>query len=253
MNKTFANALLLILLFSACTAYHPSQMLRTGPDFKYDQFSDTLHARNYQIAPNDKILIQLFTHNAESVFYVDPSLESDISGGGINNGIECLVEYDGTVKIPVLNRVKVSGYTVREVEKMLEEMYADYFNDPFVLIKVTNNRVIVFPGGEGGIAKVVLLQNSNTTLFEALAEAGGINDGRADKIKLIRGDLKNPEVYLIDLSTVDGMKQANLILQANDIIYVEPRMRLSNKLTSEIMPLLSFTASILVLITIASR
>ena len=142
--------------------------------------------------------------------------------------------------------------TIRQAEESLEKAYADYFNDPFVKIRVINNRVIVFPGGEGGIAKVVKLENSNTTLFEALAEAGGIINGRADKIKLIRGDLKNPDVYLIDLSTVDGMKQADLILQANDIIYVEPRLRLSYFVTTELMPYLTFTVSLLPISTLSS-
>ena len=53
--------------------------------------------------------------------------------------------------------------------------------------------------------------------------AGGLADkGRAARIKLIRGDLADPEVYLIDLATIEGISQADIILQANDIIYVEP-------------------------------
>ena len=54
-------------------------MLKTGPDFEYAQFPDSLKKENYKIAPNDKLFIQLFTHNAESIFYVDPNLESDIT------------------------------------------------------------------------------------------------------------------------------------------------------------------------------
>ena len=46
---------------------------------------------------------------------------------------------------------------------------------------------------------VHILENNNTTLLEALAIAGGISTGKAKRIKLIRGDLKDPKVYLIDL------------------------------------------------------
>jgi polysaccharide export outer membrane protein len=68
------------------------------------------------------------------------------------------------------------------------------------------------------------LQNQNTSLLEALALSGGVSaNGKAHRIKLIRGDLKNPQVYLIDLSTIDGMKKANMTLQGNDIVYIEPR------------------------------
>ena len=69
----------------------------------------------------------------------------------------------------------------------------------------------VFPGA-GGEGKVVNLENENTTLIEALALAGGItNTGKANKIKVIRGDLRNPKVMLVDLSTIEGMKQSNML------------------------------------------
>jgi polysaccharide export outer membrane protein len=79
-----------------------------------------------------------------------------------------------------------------------------------------------------------------------LALAGGIQDGKAYKIKLIRGDLKNPTIYQIDLSTVDGLKQADLVLQANDIIYVEPAKVLT-QFMKEFSPYLSLANTILLI------
>ena len=46
-------------------------------------------------------------------------------------------------------------------------------------------------------------------------------NSRANRIKLIRNINGNQEVYLIDLSTIDGIKDGSIILQSNDIIYVE--------------------------------
>ena len=63
--------------------------------------------------------------------------------------------------------------------------------------------------------------NDNTTLFEALAQAGGLNGGKAYKIKIIRGDLRNPQIFLVDLSTIKGVVKSDFVLQANDIIYIE--------------------------------
>ncbi|MFA5194625.1 MAG: hypothetical protein WC401_02395, partial [Bacteroidales bacterium] len=76
-----------------------------------------------------------------------------------------------------------------------------------------------------------------------LAKAGGINDGKAHKIKLIRGDLKNPKVYIIDLSTVEGMTKANLIVQANDIIYVQPRNKIPEKIINVLAPYLTLLST----------
>jgi polysaccharide export outer membrane protein len=74
----------------------------------------------------------------------------------------------------------------------------------YVIIKVTNRRVFVFKGG-GGL--VVNLNESPTSLIEVLAKSGGLDRTlKAYKIKIIRGDLKNPEVQLVDLSTIEGAK-----------------------------------------------
>ena len=153
------------------------------------------------------------------------------------------------MKLPIIGRVSLKGMTVREAELFLEEKYSGFYIKPFLLLNVSNRRVIVFPGAPGD-AKVVPLLNDNTTLIEALALAGGISqNGKAKKIKLIRGNLSNPEIYLIDLSTIEGMKQANLVLQANDIIYIEPRLNIAKGVISEITPILSIITTALVLFT----
>ena len=117
------------------------------------------------------------------------------------NEVDVIIESDDSIKMPLIGRVKIAGLTVKEAEKMLEEKYSSLYLDPFVNIKITNKRVIVFPGN-GGQAKVLNLANNNTTVMEALANAGGVlEDGKAFKIKLIRKN-KDPEksalVYLME-------------------------------------------------------
>lgn len=166
------------------------------------------------------------------------------SGGGLSYK----VEFDGTVKMPTLGHVLLKGMTVREAELFLEQKFSVFYNKPFVLLEVINRKVTIFPGNEGS-AKVVSLKNENTTLLEGLAEAGGIaNSGKAYKIKLMRGDLKNPQIYLIDLSTIDGMKEADLVLQANDIIYIEPTLRVDKALIGEILPYLTFITTMIIFV-----
>jgi hypothetical protein len=99
---------------------------------------------------------------------------------------------------------------------------------------VTNNRVIIL-GSPGGV--VIPLANDNMNLLEVLALAGGVDGngggggglyrygGKTSNIRIIRGDLKNPQVEQIDLSTIAGMRKANLQMEPNDIIYIEPVRR----------------------------
>ena len=110
---------------------------------------------------------------------------------------------------------------------------------------------MVFPG-TGGTGRTVNLDNENMNLIEALALAGGLtNTGKSYKIKLIRGDLRNPKVMLIDLSTIEGMSQSNLLLQSNDIIYVEPVPRVSQELLSQLAPIIGIITSLALVYQIA--
>ena len=106
------------------------------------------------------------------------------------------------------------------------------------MIRLVNQRVIVFPGK--GEAQVVYLQNTNTSLLEAIAMAGGIRDeGRANSIKLMRKTSNGREIYKIDLSTIEGLSAAEMIIQSNDYIYVDFKPRIASSLLTEVAPWLS--------------
>jgi len=233
-----------LLFLGSCKLLNPGQMLRTPSDYQYEKFTEEdFSVHEYRIAPNDKLQFRLFTNEGEKI--IDPIEPQNQMQRGQEYYYN--VEHDGLVKLPVLGRIPISGLTIKEAEKMLEEKYMAFYNKPFVQLVVINNRVIIFPGGQGGTSTVVYLENSNTTLFEALALAGGINDGKAHRVKLIRGDLKNPKVYLIDLSTIEGVKNANLVLQANDIIYVEPREKIPQRILENISPYLTLLTTALLI------
>lgn len=244
-----------VLIFEGCRSLNPSIMLKTGKDYQFATFPPS-QPIEYKIAPNDLLSFQIFSNDGFKLIDVTTITEGGSGGGGYvqqGGGLQYKVEFDGTVKMPLLGHTPLQGLTVRAAEYFLEEKFASFYNKPFVLLEVTNRKVTIFPGNEGS-AQVVGLQNENTTLLEALAVAGGIsNSGKAYKIKLIRGDLKNPQVYLIDLSTIEGMKEANLILQANDIIYVEPTIRVANDIMGTILPYLTFVTTIILFVEFFSK
>ncbi len=229
-----------ILLISSCKVFNPSQMFRTGK-YPVSQFTDSGIVNEYRLAPNDELTITVSNNLGEEM--IDPVVKFT----NTYSGIVTYIDNDSLVKLPVLGRINITGMTVREAEESLEKRYSDYNQKCFVRITVTNKRVTVFSGGTGSNAMVIKLENPNTTLLEALAMAGGVHEGRAYKVKLIRGDLKNPQLYIIDLSTIEGMRKANMVLQANDIIYVEPRARIPEKIVAILAPYLSLlTAALLV-------
>jgi len=232
-------ALFLLVLFSSCDRYLFSErMLRIDKNFEYSKFEDIVESE-YRIAPDDRIMVRLYTNDGSGLINVQ-SGTSVLVGGGAQFGIN--VESDGFAKLPLFGRIYLAGLTIRQAEMLIEDKYAEFYNNPFVLLEVSNRRVMIFAGAN---TSVVQLVNDNTTLFEVLASTGGIpEDGKAHNIRLIRGDLKNPEVYKIDLSTLKGMRDANLVLQANDIIYIDVRKSYVRKLLLEISPYISVLTTI---------
>lgn len=236
---------------TGCNALRPSLMMRTPKDYKFDSLPKN-PILEYRIAQNDVVDFRMYSNNGFKLIDISPMLGTT-NLNQINQSFQYLVEYDGTVKLPVIGRVKLQGMTLREAESFLEQKYDSIYRDPYILLKVTNKRVIIFPGADGQ-AKVVPLSNENVTLVEALALAGGIyTDGKAKTIKLIRGDPKNPQVFLIDLSTINGMRAGDVVLQNNDIVYVESRPRIANRIFTEIAPYISFITSMILFYELIKR
>jgi polysaccharide export outer membrane protein len=236
------------MILTGCGWLNPNIMLQTDKDFQYTKFPDSTKVKDYRLSPNDFIEFGLYSN--EGFKLVDlTSLNTTNMGYRFEYTIQYLVEPDGFCKLPIIGRTKLGGLTISEVEKLLEEKYAAFYIKPFVLVKVLNKRVIVFPGSAGD-AKVIPLVNNNTTLIEAIALAGGIaDDGKARQVKLIRENKDSHDVFLIDLSKIDGIKQASMVVQANDIIYVEPRRKISSKVVQELAPIVSILTSIFIIVT----
>jgi len=235
-----------LLFFNSCKILRPNLMLTTPPGYKYAELNDSLARLTYLLAPNDIISFQIFTNDGFKMVDVINNAQASYFVKA-----EAPIEADGTVKMPMVGRVKLAGLTVQDAEKKLESLYSEFYVKPFVRLSVNNKRVIVFPGNNA-VAKVIPLQNNNTTVLEAIALAGGIpEDGKAYKVKLIRTlpDGKSV-VYLLDLSTIDGLSQGQTTVLANDIIYVEPRYRPVQAFVRDISPILPLLLSTLIFLRV---
>jgi polysaccharide biosynthesis/export protein len=233
-----------VTLLSSCKVFKSNLMLKTPRNYNYDKLIDSLGRQDYKIAPNDAIVYRVFTNDGFKL------IDLASSSNAFRNDIDVIVESDGDIKMPLIGKLHIAGLSIIEAERLMEEKYSKYYVNPFVTLRVMNKRVIVFPGNSG-IAKVLILSNNNTTVLEAIANAGGIpDDGKAYKAKLIRQNpdpSQKPLVYLLDLSRIEGLGMANTKVQANDIIYIEPRYRPLKTFTQEISPLVTLITAFLIL------
>ncbi len=202
---------------------------------------------DYLISVDDKIAFSLATNNGEAI------VQSLSMGGiGANTGAstDYIVREDGSAELPLLGKVYVKGLTTFQCEDTLEILFARHYQNPFVQVKITSQRVLVF-SGNGSSASVINLSNTNTTLLEVIAQAGGIQErGKANMIKVIRKFGNERKIFVVDLSTVEGLKYADMIVQANDFIYIEPRPYLLREFLQETAPVLSLISTTLSFVAI---
>jgi len=241
--------ILLIVALSSCGINSNIMFKVPKSDLVYGDSIPLSPKDDYRISIDDKITFQMYTNDGEILLQGNVGVENKL-GGENARLVEYLVKRDGSVELPKIHNVKVEGLSVTECEDLLEGQYAREYKNPFIQVKITNQRVVVFPGN-GSDAKVILLENNNTTLMEALAQAGGITErGRANTVKVMRRVDGIRKVYVLDLSVIEGLKYVDMIVQANDYIYVEPDPQVTKEVVKEIAPVVSIVSSALIILTV---
>ncbi len=221
--------------------------------------------KSYIIHPNDFLDVQVFTNNGERLIDPNFALPTTSGAGQIQTQVQSapvikyLVQPDGYIDLPMIGRIKVDGFDLHQSDSCLAKEYGKFYKDAFVYTRLLNKRVYVFGAfssgsGTAGMStsgKVIPLENENMNLIEVMAIAGGIDYySKVHNIRLIRGDLKNPSVQIIDLHTIEGVRKANLAIQPNDIIYIEKYNRRFSQTINEIAPAISLLTSTLTLLVL---
>jgi polysaccharide export outer membrane protein len=247
MNKIFFLAI--VLAFSSCRLV-PNRMFKTPGDYSFAKDTVNKTPGPYIMQGGDKIELHIFSNDG---FKLVDITQSNLSQSASDENIVYFVEENGESKLPVIGRIMLKGLSIKDAETLLQEKYSKYYKDPFVLIRVVSRKALVFLS-DGGRGVEIPLMNDHTTLFEALALAGGLTDySKSYHIKIVRGDLKNPQIYLADISSVSGLKDSELEIYPNDIIYIDSGSNFRKRLTTEFLPYLSVFTSVLVLITYVKK
>jgi polysaccharide export outer membrane protein len=83
-----------------------------------------------------------------------------------------------------------------------------------------------------------------------LALAKGINnDARASNIRVMRGDT----LFIADLTTFEGYKKNDILIEPGDIVYVEPIRRPVLEGLRDYGPIMSILTSLTTLIVVITR
>lgn len=245
-------AFLILIFFTSCDVYRRDILFKASREMEKEFAKNSLDIKvpsNYLTKKNDYLEFIIFTNKGESV--IDPTSEfmkqvNALGVGAARSNAKYLIQADGCADLPILGHIKIDSLSIHQTDSLLAEKYGKYYQDVFVMSKVSNRKIYLLGigsggslgavgggmagggGGGGGSSKTTVfeLENENVTLIEVLAKVGGVGRySHANRIKVIRGDLRNPTIFTVDITKYDSFQKSNLIMQPNDIIYVEPLRR----------------------------
>lgn len=255
--KLILVAFLMLSFFSSCS-YKQNQAFLEKKDATSPIAGFTGNAEVYKIRPQDVLQVR----NLQNIKYIVDDIPtgagaapSSSGGGAAAVGQSYEVAEDGTVALPVIGRVKVDGLSRLEAANKIQDLYGkNLIKNPIIDVKIINLKVTVL--GEVRRPGNYQLIKDNASLIDMLGEAGGITDkGNEKRVKIVRGGIVNPQIMEVDLSDVASLSSPAMMMQNNDVIYIEQnRKSLRNEklqnFSTLIQPILLLLNSALIITTI---
>lgn len=261
--KNIFFLLFFVELLSGCY-YKRDIMFKTEKSINESAFTEAIEKakQGYRLKKGDVVSFRLFTNKGEVV--IDPNydlaklLGASRDGNGFTKQdgsaiqLHYVIDDKGFLLLPMIGKVFVDSITHPQFDSLLSVKYSAYYQEPFITSQVSSRHVVILNGSEN---KIIPLGQESMNLVEAIAALqNGLEDySNVKKIRLIRGDLRNPSVMLIDLSTIEGLKKANLTLLPDDIIYIEPGRSAARDAVKDFAPYVSILTTALSLIIILLR
>lgn len=190
----------------------------------------------YKIQPHDRISITMYNHPELGTSSVQ-SQRQDTTG--------VLVNARGYLRLPLIKSIHVAGLTQTQAQKKIEKAFGQYLEDAEVYLEVLNKRAYIL--GEVKNVGEIPLFNEKLSLLQILAKAGGFTDYANRKAIVVMKNRKNGiKTETVDLTSLNSIKMANMMIYPNDIIYVPPtNLKPFNTSIGQISPALQLLNNVL--------
>ena len=222
MNKFFFveskfSVLLLVLFFffSSCVTNKDLEYFRTSKDVSKVK----LNTIKYRLQVGDLVSVQISTTTEQQHDFFNK--ENSNSQLMMQNPYlyGYLVKDSGFLDLPSLGKVKAEGFTLRELENIIEQIASSYFEEPKVKLNIINFEVSVL--GQVNSPGNYIIVNPESNVLNALALANDITEfGNLKKVKIIRDNIEVNRIFYLDLTDIKTLNNPKFMLQPNDVIFV---------------------------------
>ncbi len=200
-----------IILLSSCYPIRRVGLLqeRKGlPEYKKGEYEQ------YHLQVNDELELRVISLNAEIV-----SLFNSNVGVSNSSQVSYRIYEDGTVDLPFVSKVPLAGLTLKEAERKLEIVLADFGDDIKVKLALTTGTFCVI--GDAGRGYFPIYKD-RLTIYQALALCGGINSS-ADygRVKVLRRTNEGVKIIEFDIRPQSVIDSEYYYVYPNDVIYFD--------------------------------
>jgi polysaccharide biosynthesis/export protein len=138
----------------------------------------------------------------------------------LNNAVQ--VSQDGTITLPLIGKVQVAGETTSEAEQIIAgKLRQKYLQSPQVSVSVKTYGKRITVSGEVKAPRVIA-DDGNTTLSQAVANAGGVSEiANSQRVHVARSKDQHVQDEIYNLDDVQAGKVTDPLLRGGDIVVVE--------------------------------
>jgi len=235
--------ILLLITFTGCTTkeeyvlFNQSKINNHNKQLEEETITQLENVEfEYKIQKHDRVSVIIYKHPDLSTANLT-SMQQD-------RGL--LVNSKGMIRLPLIKSIHVAGLTQTEAENALEEAMSVYLKNPDIQVEVLNKRAYII--GEVKAPGEIELPNERVTLLQLIAKAGDLTDSANRQSILIfkEGDHSKLKTRVVNLTDINSLKTANLMIYPNDIVYVTPNnMKSFNIGVKEIDPIFNLIGHVL--------
>ena len=219
VKSKFAVLLLLsIFTLSSCITNRDLEYIRSNQEIKKVK----ANKQDYRLQAGDLLSVQISTVTEQQHDFFNKE-ENSNSQLMIQNPYlyGYLIKNDGFLNLPSFGLIKAEGFTISELENIIQQIAVSYFEQPVVKLNIINFEISIL--GEVNHPGTFKITDPDVNILYALSLAGDMTQfGNRKKVKIIRNENELNRVFYVDLTANGLLNNADFMLQSHDIIYVAP-------------------------------
>jgi polysaccharide export outer membrane protein len=219
VKSKFAVLLLLsTFTLSSCITNRDLEYIRSNKEIKKVK----ANKQDYRLQAGDLLSVQISTVTEQQHDFFNKE-ESSSSQLMMQNPYlyGYLIKNDGFLNLPSFGLIKAEGFTLSELENIIQQIAVSYFEQPVVKLNIINFEISIL--GEVNHPGTFKITDPDVNILYALSLAGDMTQfGNRKKVKVIRNENELNRVFYVDLTTNGVLNNADFMLQSHDIIYIAP-------------------------------